>query len=418
MNQQPKYRGPSTNSYAADYGYGHDFGFNSRELKATRKDLCSSGGGNNMLKIYLIITLLTITLLSRAQQNKVTEAYVNANSFILQNNLTNIISIFDKYSFFVIGERHGGQVNYDIFKSFIEYLNERYGVKHIIIEEGFSRSMLINLFLKTKNEKIIDFLKKYSIKQDLLFINWLKEYNENKPDSLKIILHGVDYEQRAEQVMLINLLYFLLPNNEAPEQISDIMIRLRNINSLYFTERVQLVNDLIKSSKNDSSIYKKYFMTDYHIFKEALDRWNSSLKLQGFNYNLKYDSTLFLDRERFIFNNIIALSKDYPDERFLAKFGVGHIGLNSFLFQSQTCKTFVSLLDQESNSVFYNNVASLFINYKGIRRRKYSKEFLGKELYFWIKRISYEGILITYLDNYSSPFYKIANEKVQFIFSY
>jgi len=40
MNQKPKYRGPSTNSYAAAYAY--DFGFVSRELKATRKDLTSS----------------------------------------------------------------------------------------------------------------------------------------------------------------------------------------------------------------------------------------------------------------------------------------------------------------------------------------------------------------------------------------
>jgi len=29
---------PSTNSYAAAYGYVHDFGFDCRELKATRKD--------------------------------------------------------------------------------------------------------------------------------------------------------------------------------------------------------------------------------------------------------------------------------------------------------------------------------------------------------------------------------------------
>jgi len=36
MNQKPKHREPSTNSYAATYGY--DYGFNSRELKAIRKD--------------------------------------------------------------------------------------------------------------------------------------------------------------------------------------------------------------------------------------------------------------------------------------------------------------------------------------------------------------------------------------------
>jgi len=60
MNQKPKHREPSTNSYAATYG--HEFGFVSRELKAIRKDwlrrTCVSCGSGGIIQMRNLLFLL------------------------------------------------------------------------------------------------------------------------------------------------------------------------------------------------------------------------------------------------------------------------------------------------------------------------------------------------------------------------
>jgi len=91
MTQKPKHTEPSTNSYAAAYGYG----FDSRALKATRKDLrgnCKSKGsvGIKYLKVLLVVLLLFISFFSKAQnlvQNGDFELFRKQSGYFPLNNL-------------------------------------------------------------------------------------------------------------------------------------------------------------------------------------------------------------------------------------------------------------------------------------------------------------------------------------------
>lgn len=375
-----------------------------------------------MIKTNILFIFCTLIFVFCLQQIHSQESYIDKNNFILNDSLTDVISGFDKYKLFVLGERHGGALNDTIFKEFIQYFNKNYGVRHIIIEEGYSRVALMNLYLSYNDTKIYDLLNEYSVDENMDFIDWIKNYNSSLSDSLKIVFHGVDYEQTAEEVLFINLLIVLLPDSKSPKEILPIIQRLLefNDNGLYsYKECNKLYIELLQSYEQYKDIYKCYYGDNYEIFKTAINRLNNSIELQRFHYNINFDSLVYVKREILISRNILELSKTFPDEIFLAKYGVGHIGLNYFLFQKKECMTFVNILNKSNKFGFNENVATFYIDYNSIRRKCYSKEILGKDLNNIIeKRKDSSDISIIRLDGLDSPYEKLAKEKFQYIITY
>lgn len=370
-------------------------------------------------RALLIVFLSVFFVVGYSQPKSKYANYIKKNTFSLNDNLCSNTSGFEKYNLFVIGERHGPKINNEALLIFLNYLNEEYGVNNLLLEEGFARVALINKFLETNDTSLIRFLKDYSIEQEINFIFKLKNYNDSLSLNNKVILHGIDYEQVAELPIVIYLLSYLIPEKKPPSKIADIIFKMRHANRLKFIDKKTLIKEIYNSFYNHLSCYKSYLGKEYALFKEAIDRWSRSKELQDFNYNFRYDSILFAKRERLIYENIEKIAEKNKGEKFLAKYGVGHIGLQYFLGIKARNKSLISLLHNSEDSYFHNKVASLIISYNSMFKSLSTRKLMGKDLHHAIKRIKPDRkINIIRLDDNNSPFLDVATNRFQYVIIY
>lgn len=97
-------------------------------------------------------------------------------------------------SLLIIGENHGSSVGPQIYPSLIGYLNKKTGMNSLLIEFGPSEAFFYTKYLKTGNEKHLNYTINAGAIEDWR-IAWRKiyEYNKTLKKPLKII--GIDFDR-------------------------------------------------------------------------------------------------------------------------------------------------------------------------------------------------------------------------------
>ena len=106
----------------------------------------------------------------------------------------------DNYRFFFAGEIHQQTMIYPAKKMMLQYLHENQGVNYLLMEEGMGAGLLIDHYIQTGDEEILNFALECKKglhtdaepERDLW--QWLYEYNSQQPEDKKIHAIGIDAE--------------------------------------------------------------------------------------------------------------------------------------------------------------------------------------------------------------------------------
>ena len=253
------------------------------------------------------------------QDNCSVDFIPNSNKILYNQAQIEEIINPSKYSAFFFGESHTIDFEPEFKFNFIKHLNSKYAVKNIFMEMGFSAAYFFNRYLRSgdttelKNNYLPYLWGHYKD-----FWNDLYNYNKLLPDSLKLVIHGIDFERKEifkllEKAMQPNI---VVPNH-LQQTFSDIHILSSN-KDLFFGDK-EFKNALSKLN----STFQKYE--------------NEFKKLYGDNFKVVYNAMTnkatansSLDqRNKFWFENIRQIIIENSINKFIGFFGVAHTRYNN-----------------------------------------------------------------------------------------
>jgi hypothetical protein len=157
---------------------------------------------------------------------------------------------------------------------YIKYLNNKTGIKYVIDEIGFSAGQMINIYLQTGDETILDKIFASADDNELysdlrrFYYKKLYEYNATLPETAKINLFGIGMESTDKNHSLLYFEYLIskVNNKVVPGKIGNILNGNRNETDKYFI-------NLKKSLDQNEALYKELFVEDYFNFSCMVDNY-------------------------------------------------------------------------------------------------------------------------------------------------
>lgn len=242
----------------------------------------------------------------------------------------------DDYRFFFAGEIHYQTMIYPAKKMMLQYLHENQGVNYLLMEEGMGAGLLIDHYIQTGDEEILNFALECKkglhtdaeAERDLW--QWLYEYNSQQPEDKKIHAIGIDVE--FNPIAALKGLTLLIQN---PEQVEDewkILYQkaIKQTMYSYTEEGVKAFSDLINLTypkwQNEKKM-REVFGDNYDIAVRIYDSivFVNSEEYQETGREGKYDEGYSMRDARSIENIRFLLNTLPEDAKFFAQFGAGHI---------------------------------------------------------------------------------------------
>ena len=369
-----------------------------------------------ILKGFCAIALLFVFLNTGLAQrfNAVNdEDTLNLASLNMQalqiKNLNSIdLKIFDSlalsHNVFFIGENHTYRsANSDLQLAFIKYLNEKAGVRHIIMEFGFARSWLVNQYINSSDTSLSEVLRLYSYKEYADYYEKLRQLNLSLPLDKRLSTYGIDIERFNHTPLKV--LSLLLPKKEVPDSIALAVESLKGIagyldnyqkkrkeNKTLLKSRSKyrldysysrsfnsektarlLVNDFIKHE----NYFKEYLSKDtFALFKKIIGELKDQIRYE------EYERTPFqhVFREQYMYNKFTDYAKLNPNSKFFGQFGRCHVAAQ---MQDNPCnyfsfKSITSRINSSNNPWFRNKVAAIAYFYVDDESYERSIETGGK----------------------------------------
>ncbi|MDP5171208.1 MAG: hypothetical protein NWR72_13270 [Bacteroidia bacterium] len=235
-------------------------------------------------------------------------------------------TIVPGYSFFFTAEQHWRSINTQIQFSFLRYLHQHANVRHLIVEGGYSYGFLLNEYISSGDEQLLDkVMKDVPIcpeNQKVLFRN-IHDYNRYLPEADKIEVTGIDLEHSP--VLVLQTLNRLLPTEEPPRKIRKYITELKELHaSPYYNEAEvkKFFKRFAKHVERHSTDYVAYWDKDFPIFAMIVEN-----SVQGFQFTW-LRSTLFQkswqERETSMYRNFLTIAPTLKAGNYYAQFGALH----------------------------------------------------------------------------------------------
>ncbi len=235
-------------------------------------------------------------------------------------------TVVPAYRFFFTAEQHWRSINTQIQFRFLRYLHQNAGVRHLIVEGGFSYGFLLNEYLRSGDERLLQkIMKDVPICPDdqmELYRN-IYDYNQHLDPADKIQVTGIDLEHSPE--LSLHTLYKMLPDETPPRKIQKHIDRLRELHeSPYFDPKEvksffrKLATDMEKNSQH----YVKYWEEDFPLFSMIVEN-----TLQGFQFTWLRSSLFqssWQEREARMYRNFLIVEPDLKPGNYYAQFGALH----------------------------------------------------------------------------------------------
>jgi hypothetical protein len=227
---------------------------------------------NNLKRIIFIFTLLYSSV-TFGQTNCAMGFNQNSNKISYDQKEIESIIEPQKYDAFFLGESHTIDFEPEFKYNFIKHLNSKYAVRHIFMEIGHSSAYFFNQFLQTGDTTILkENPSPYLMGQYKIFWRELYEYNRILPDTLKIFIHGIDFER--------NEIFRLLEKTKSSDSMIPVYLRptflsIQNLSlnkDLLFWNK-EFKNELSKLKMtflNYEDDFKKIYKNNFDVVKNAL----------------------------------------------------------------------------------------------------------------------------------------------------
>lgn len=237
----------------------------------------------------------------------------------------------DNYRFFFAGEIHQQKMIYPAKKMMLKYLHENQGVNYLLMEEGMGAGLLIDHYIQTGDEEILNFVLECKKglhtdaepERDLW--QWLYEYNSQQPEDKKIHAIGIDIEFSTKAIMkAISLLEqkpIELPEEWKPLYEKAVAGDVASFNQLY---------GMMYPIKQYEDQLRDIFGDNYDVFMQIMKSFEYVVKISE-QTQLPTDTREEYDiyysiRDEHSLENIRFLLDTLPeDAKFFAQFGAGHI---------------------------------------------------------------------------------------------
>ena len=133
--------------------------------------------------LFMHIKPIAVYWFSNPVTNKIDFKGDELNSYLL-----------DQYKVVFFGEQHNTVFDPQVKYHLITDLNRRNAMRHVFFEMSVSRAWHCNKYLQTGDTSYLYTSKSSRFNPYTVFYKKLYAYNSQLPDSLKIVIHGIDFE--------------------------------------------------------------------------------------------------------------------------------------------------------------------------------------------------------------------------------
>lgn len=289
------------------------------------------------------------------------------------------------YSIFLSGETHhthgNNKISLDLFRQF--YKSD--SVRIFIFEIGYCAGIVWNDYLENNNPLWI----KYSgVSEDIDFAKELKIFYDSLSEKNKFKIVGIDYEKGMKRYFF-PAIEILSPKIPIDTTLESTRMILAGIKEMKRNEWWGIVDpspyiQILKSDiKNYEAKMIEYWGANYEKIKKIIYQFEMYNKVIPSKQKGKNAEKYSL-REEYIYNNIVELYHEYPNNKMYGQFGRVHIAINKQEKWSEgrssfeNWESFASKLNTREDSPFKGKVCSMFIYCP--------KDFLEKKRYVPIEK--------------------------------
>lgn len=232
----------------------------------------------------------------------------------------------DDYRFFFAGEIHQQTMIYPAKKMMLQYLHENQGVNYLLMEEGMGAGLLIDHYIQTGDEEILNFALECKkglhtdaeLERDLW--QWLYEYNSQQPEDKKIHAIGIDAEfNRLAMLKGISLL--IEHPDKAPEEWKILFEKAMEDDQQSYAKLVTQISPLEEYEETLRNIFGE----NYEIFVQIYKYLFLLIEYVQSGGNTEVSDEFYNFRDEHSLENIRFLLNTLPENaKFFAQFGAGH----------------------------------------------------------------------------------------------
>lgn len=290
------------------------------------------------------------------------------------------------------GENHNYRnTNLSVEMKLFRFLVKTKGVRHLLVEQGYSLGKLMNLYITEGDTVALKKLKNCVYQSNYRFYKNLRALYVSLPDSQKFTINCIDIERFFTPA--VAYLSYLLPDSAAiPEQLLLDIQSLKSLEAYYtrynashpdsrtYTKGTGLpyldsyvnegyLNDektlklFMRSFDSLNSFYRSYLGATYPEFSKVLE----SIKEKIYLETLGSSAQAIVLREQYIFKNFQRLANENPTHKFFGQFGRCHatdtsifreclwFDVSSFINRVRQSKDFVPPCKAFSIGLAYKN---------------------------------------------------------------
>lgn len=269
---------------------------------------------------------------SEEQKAKVHE-YINNNYVEIDlgdgdfTELSILDEEIDNNDVYFTGESHGVNANEALNMKFLRYFKDKSDFKYYLCEIPYSMAYFLNKYMETGDAQILEDIYRplpgtFAWNKDS-YRHWklLAELNKNLPEDRKIQVIGIDIEHQNSNAL--RYLHSVLPQKEAPVEISKIIDELK---SIFKGEKIVDESDIhgfSKKLKKDmeafEGLFKQYLGENYFGFKLVCN--NLVYKFEAYSSGNNFNKV----RDERIFENFKEVNSILPKGKYYGQWGLNHI---------------------------------------------------------------------------------------------
>lgn len=192
--------------------------------------------------------------------------------------LEEVTSLLEPYSIYLIGEAHGNSKTYEAELELIKYFYLNHNVHHFMLEIGYCDGQLLNEYIQTGNERILDErmtafkgTSAYTLDKRK-FYEGLYDFYKSLPEDDKFTLYGVDVQHEYSTG-----LYYIksLLEENAPQEIKNAINKISNYSGNnnrkdLLKEQKGILEELEEYIHSENELFENYFADNYSNFYEAV----------------------------------------------------------------------------------------------------------------------------------------------------
>lgn len=272
-------------------------------------------------------------------------ADIDLNNDNLNDKFNILDSDIDKNDVILTGEGHAIKDNYILELDLLKYMNQKYSVRYLLEELGYSQCCIINQYLESGDDRKLKFIYNEldgtaaCSQEGYDFWIELRKYNLTVPENKRIKVIGIDIEHQIATAC--EYLNYLMPKNNVPQKIQPVLEKYKD------SYKLKNNDDFIKAVKNlqsdmnvNSSLYSEYLGNNYFDFSIVVDNIVNSKNAYALN-GKNFDEI----REPCIYNNFKRIYSHMPAGKYFGEFGMEHV-------YQKTCNSYMG--DEKRFAMYLN----------------------------------------------------------------